>query len=129
MGLSLVETLVSMALLGAIFIPLLFVSSAVFLGQLVQMREQVDVSHNGSQFLGRVTCLLGQLFGYGYTGYSLGFNLEIPIRNRAQQGAYARAVTEQRADPDHAAGGVDLVLAEGLEHHLFLGRVLGKVRS
>jgi len=27
------------------------------------------------------------------------------------------------------AGGVDLVLAEGLEHHLFLGRVLGKVRS
>jgi hypothetical protein len=25
--------------------------------------------------------------------------------------------------------GVDLVLAEGLEHHLFLGRVLGKVKS
>ena len=24
--------------------------------------------------------------------------------------------------------GVDAVLAEGLEHHLFLGRVLGKVR-
>ena len=27
------------------------------------------------------------------------------------------------------ADGVDAVLAEGLEHHLFLGRVLGKVRS
>ena len=27
------------------------------------------------------------------------------------------------------AGGVDAVLAEGLQHHLFLGRVLGKVRS
>lgn len=26
------------------------------------------------------------------------------------------------------AKGVDAVLAEGLEHHLFLGRVLGKVR-
>jgi hypothetical protein len=26
-------------------------------------------------------------------------------------------------------GGVDLILAEGLEHHLFLGRVLDKVRS
>jgi hypothetical protein len=25
--------------------------------------------------------------------------------------------------------GVDAVLAEGLEHHLFLGRVLGKVRT
>ena len=27
------------------------------------------------------------------------------------------------------AEGVEAVLAEGLEHHLFLGRVLGKVRS
>lgn len=27
------------------------------------------------------------------------------------------------------AGGVELVLAEGLEHHLFLGRVLDKVRT
>jgi hypothetical protein len=27
------------------------------------------------------------------------------------------------------AAGVDAILAEGLEHHLFLGRVLGKVRS
>jgi hypothetical protein len=26
------------------------------------------------------------------------------------------------------AGGVEAVLAEGLQHHLFLGRVLGKVR-
>jgi hypothetical protein len=29
--------------------------------------------------------------------------------------------------PD-VADGVDAVLAEGLEHHLFLGRVLGKVK-
>jgi hypothetical protein len=28
-----------------------------------------------------------------------------------------------------AAEGVEAVLAEGLEHHLFLGRVLGKVRT
>lgn len=27
------------------------------------------------------------------------------------------------------ADGVEAVLAEGLEHHLFLGRVLGKVRA
>ncbi|HUZ39014.1 MAG TPA: hypothetical protein VMV17_22045 [Streptosporangiaceae bacterium] len=27
------------------------------------------------------------------------------------------------------AEGVDAVLAEGLQHHLFLGRVLGKVKS
>jgi F0F1-type ATP synthase membrane subunit b/b' len=30
---------------------------------------------------------------------------------------------------DTTAAGVDLILEEGLEHHLFLGRVLGKVRS
>jgi hypothetical protein len=30
---------------------------------------------------------------------------------------------------DTTAAGVDLVLEEGLEHHLFLGRVLAKVRS
>lgn len=30
---------------------------------------------------------------------------------------------------DETATGVDSVLAEGLEHHLFLGRVLEKVRS
>jgi NaMN:DMB phosphoribosyltransferase len=30
---------------------------------------------------------------------------------------------------DTTSAGVDMVLAEGLEHHLFLGRVLGKVRS
>jgi hypothetical protein len=27
------------------------------------------------------------------------------------------------------ATGVEAVLAEGLQHHLFLGRVLGKVKS
>jgi hypothetical protein len=27
------------------------------------------------------------------------------------------------------AGGVEAVLAEGLQHHLFLGRVLGKVKT
>ena len=33
------------------------------------------------------------------------------------------------ANTADTAAGVDAVLAEGLEHHLFLGRVLGKVRS
>jgi hypothetical protein len=30
---------------------------------------------------------------------------------------------------NQTAAAVDAVLAEGLEHHLFLGRVLDKVRS
>jgi len=41
----------------------------------------------------------------------------------------AEANTADAAFLDTTAAGVDLVLAEGLEHHLFLGRVLGKVRS
>ncbi len=40
----------------------------------------------------------------------------------AEQNTNDTALIAQTAD------GVEAVLAEGLEHHLFLGRVLGKVR-
>jgi Na+-transporting methylmalonyl-CoA/oxaloacetate decarboxylase gamma subunit len=41
----------------------------------------------------------------------------------------AKANTADAALIPQVAGGVEAVLAEGLQHHLFLGRVLGKVRS
>jgi Ca2+/Na+ antiporter len=41
----------------------------------------------------------------------------------------AKAHTDDTALIGTTATGVEAVLAEGLEHHLFLGRVLGKVRS
>ena len=41
----------------------------------------------------------------------------------------AAANTEDTSLLPTVGGGLDAVLAEGLEHHLFLGRVLGKVRS
>jgi hypothetical protein len=41
----------------------------------------------------------------------------------------AEANTTDAAVLGQIAAGLDLVLEEGLEHHLFLGRVLGKVRS
>lgn len=41
----------------------------------------------------------------------------------------AVANTSDTALLAQTAAGVDAVLAEGLEHHLFLGRVLGKVRT
>jgi hypothetical protein len=50
----------------------------------------------------------------------------VEIRNTLQQAA---ANTSDTALIAEAATRVDAVLAEGLEHHLFLGRVLGKVRS
>jgi uncharacterized membrane protein len=48
------------------------------------------------------------------------------IRDNLQQAAVNTADTALIAE---TAAQVDAVLAEGLEHHLFLGRVLGKVRS
>jgi hypothetical protein len=41
----------------------------------------------------------------------------------------AKANTANTVLIPQVATGVDAVLAEGLEHHLFLGRVLGKVKS
>ena len=41
----------------------------------------------------------------------------------------AKANTDDTALIAQTANGVEAVLAEGLEHHLFLGRVYGKVRS
>ena len=41
----------------------------------------------------------------------------------------AKANTDDTALIGETAARVDAVLAEGLEHHLFLGRVLDKVRS
>ena len=41
----------------------------------------------------------------------------------------ASANTADTALIPQVADGVDLVLGEGLKHHLFLGRVLGKVKS
>ena len=48
------------------------------------------------------------------------------IRETLEQAATNTANTALIAE---TAAQVDAVLAEGLEHHLFLGRVLGKVRS
>src|ERR1700744_1632488 len=41
----------------------------------------------------------------------------------------AKANTARTVLIPQVAAGVDAVLAEGLEHHLFLGRGLGKVKS
>jgi hypothetical protein len=41
----------------------------------------------------------------------------------------AESNTADTALIPQVADGVDLVLGEGLKHHLFLGRVLGKVKS
>jgi len=50
----------------------------------------------------------------------------VTVRDTLQAAA---ANTADAALIPQVADGVELVLAEGLQHHLFLGRVLGKVKS
>jgi hypothetical protein len=50
----------------------------------------------------------------------------VEVRDSLQAAA---ANTADAALIPQVADGVELVLAEGLQHHLFLGRVLGKVKS
>lgn len=49
-----------------------------------------------TQIPGGVFDSLGQVFGYQYTGYTLGFSVQIPLKNRAAQGDNARAMTDER---------------------------------
>ena len=50
----------------------------------------------------------------------------VDVRDTLQAAA---ANTADTALIPQVADGVEAVLAEGLKHHLFLGRVLGKVKS
>ncbi|HLH32280.1 MAG TPA: TolC family protein [Terriglobia bacterium] len=45
---------------------------------------------------GGVFSSFGQLFGYGYTGFSAGFNIVIPLSNKAVDSDYERALNDQR---------------------------------
>ena len=44
---------------------------------------------------GGVFDALGQLFSYGYNGFSAGFNVVIPLNNKSVNAAYDRAVNDQ----------------------------------
>src|SRR5437667_667694 len=50
-----------------------------------------------AQLNGGISDAFGQLFGYGFTGYSVGISMQIPLRNRAAQGDNARAMTDERS--------------------------------
>ena len=39
---------------------------------------------------------LGQLFGYGYTGYNVGFTVSIPLNNKAADADFSRAVNDRQ---------------------------------
>jgi outer membrane protein len=51
---------------------------------------------NGNLIVGGIGDTFSQLFGYNYTGYQVGINVQIPLSNRAAKADNARAVTEKR---------------------------------
>ncbi|MEB3286446.1 MAG: prepilin-type N-terminal cleavage/methylation domain-containing protein [Vampirovibrionales bacterium] len=52
-GVTLVETLIAISLMGIVLIPMLFLSSSYFLSQLTRMRDRMDATHSASVFLNR----------------------------------------------------------------------------
>lgn len=40
---------------------------------------------------------LGQLFGYNYSGYTVGFSLSIPLSNKSGRAEYSKVLTEKQA--------------------------------
>jgi len=53
--------------------------------------EVVSIIHGG---LGDA---FSQVFGYNYTGYSVGFNLSVPLSNKSVQADYSKTLTDKQA--------------------------------
>ena len=53
-----------------------------------------------------------QLFGYGFTGYSVGFQVQIPLSNRAAQADSARAITDKQIAQNRMTAQAQLIALE-----------------
>jgi outer membrane protein len=60
-------------------------------------RSQLGGEEVVSVIRGGLTDAFGQLFGYNYTGYSVGFTLSIPLSNKALQADYSKTLTDKQA--------------------------------
>jgi len=59
-------------------------------------RSQLGSEQVVSVIRGGLTDAFGQLFSYNYKGYSVGFNLEIPLTNKTAQAEYAKTLTDKQ---------------------------------
>jgi len=66
------------------------------LGGVQTLRSELGGSEV-SVIRGGLADAFGQLFGYNYTGYSVGFNLSIPLSNKSVQAEYSRSLTNKQA--------------------------------
>jgi outer membrane protein TolC len=66
-------------------------------GGVQTVRSGLGGSDITSVIRGGLTDAFGQLFGYSYTGYAVGFNLNIPLSNKSAQADNARALTQKES--------------------------------
>jgi outer membrane protein TolC len=66
-------------------------------GGVQRLRSQLGSEQVESIVRGGLRDAFGQLFGYNFTGYSVGFNLSIPLSNKSVQADYSRALTDKQA--------------------------------
>jgi outer membrane protein len=59
-------------------------------------RSQLGGEQVVSVIRGGLTDAFGQLFGYNYKGYSVGFNLSIPLSNKTAQAEYSKTLTDKQ---------------------------------
>jgi outer membrane protein TolC len=66
-------------------------------GGVQRQRSQLGGEEVVSITRGGLTDAFGQLFGYNYTGYSVGFNLSIPLSNKSVRAEYSKTLTDKQA--------------------------------
>jgi outer membrane protein len=66
-------------------------------GGVQRVRSQLGSEQVESVIRGGLADAFGQLFGYNYTGYTVGFNLQIPLSNKAVQADYSKTLTDKQA--------------------------------
>lgn len=66
-------------------------------GGVQTVRSQLGGEQVTSVVRGGMLDAFGQIFSYNYTGYSVGFNLSIPLSNKSVRAEYSKALTEKQS--------------------------------
>jgi outer membrane protein TolC len=66
-------------------------------GGVQRIRSSLGGEQVESIVRGGLTDAFGQLFGYNYTGYQVGFNLTIPLSNKSVRAEYSKSLTDKQA--------------------------------
>jgi outer membrane protein TolC len=67
------------------------------IGGVQTLRSELGGEQVVSVIHGGLADAFSQLFGYNYTGYSVGFNLSIPLSNKSVQAEYSKVLTDKQS--------------------------------